>query len=45
MLKLVIKDNPIIKLYEGILSSRNEKFVEAKNCLELISFEADETNK
>ena len=41
----VIKDNPIIKLYEGILLSRNEKFVEAKNCLELILFEADETNK
>ena len=41
----VIKDNPIIKLYEGILLSRNEKFVEAKNCLKLISFETDETNK
>jgi len=39
------KDNPIIKLYEGILLSRNEKFVEAKNCLELISFGADEINK
>jgi len=36
------KDNSIIKLYEGILFSRNEKFVEAKNCLELISFGADE---
>ena len=41
----VIKDNPIIKLYEGILLSRNEKFVEAKNCLKLISFETNETNK
>jgi len=41
----LIKDNSIIKLYEGILLSRNEKFVEAKNCLELISFEADEINK
>ena len=41
----VIKDNSIIKLYEGILLSRNEKFVEAKNCLELISFGADEINK
>ena len=39
------KDNSIIKLYEGILLSRNEKFVEAKNCLELISFGADEINK
>ena len=39
------KDNSIIKLYEGILLSRNEKFVEAKNCLELISFETNETNK
>jgi len=38
----VIKDNPIIKLYEGILLSRNEKFVEAKNYLESISFGADE---
>ena len=38
----VIKDNPIIKLYEGILLSRNEKFVEAKNCLKLISFETKE---
>jgi len=41
----LIKDNPIIKLYEGILLSRNEKFVEAKNCLKLISFETNETNK
>ena len=41
----LIKDNSIIKLYEGILLSRNEKFVEAKNCLELISFGADEINK
>jgi len=41
----LIKDNPIIKLYEGILLSRNEKFVEAMNCLELISFGADEINK
>ena len=41
----VIKDNPIIKLYEGILLSRNEKFVEAKNCLKLISFESNEINK
>ena len=39
------KDNSIIKLYEGILLSRNEKFVEAKNCLKLISFETNETNK
>jgi len=39
------KDNSIIKLYEGILLSRNEKFVEAKNYLELISFGADEINK
>jgi len=38
----VIKDNPIIKLYKGIILNKNEKFVEAKNCLELISFEADE---
>ena len=41
----LIKDNPIIKLYEGILLSRKEKFVEAKNRLELISFGADEINK
>lgn len=41
----LIKDNSIIKLYEGILLRRNEKFVEAKNCLELISFETNETNK
>ena len=39
------KDNSIIKLYEGILLSRNEKFVEAKNCLKLISFESNEINK
>ena len=39
------KDNSIIKLYEGILLSRNEKFIEAQNCLELISFGTDEINK
>ena len=39
------KDNSIIKLYEGILLSRNEKFVEAKNYLESILFETNETNK
>jgi len=38
----LIKDNPIIKLYEGILLSRNEKFVEAKNYLESILFETKE---
>jgi len=38
----LIKDNSIIKLYEGILLSRNEKFVEAKNCLKLILFETKE---
>ena len=38
----VIKDNSIIKLYEGILLSRNEKFVEAKNYLESILFETKE---
>ena len=43
--KNIFKDNSIIKLYEGILLSRNEKFVEAKNCLKLISFETNETNK
>ena len=43
--KNIFKDNSIIKLYEGILLSRNEKFVEAKNCLELISFETNETNQ
>jgi len=36
------KDNSIIKLYEGILLSRNEKFVEAKNYLESILFETKE---
>jgi len=35
-------DNSIIKLYEGILLSRNEKFVEAKNYLESILFETKE---
>ena len=43
--KTIFKDNSIIKLYEGILLSRNEKFVEAKNCLKLISFESNEINK
>ena len=38
----LIKDNSIIKLYEGILLSRNEKFVEAKNYLESILFETKE---
>ena len=43
--KTIFKDNSIIKLYEGILLTRNEKFVEAKNCLKLISFESNEINK
>jgi len=38
----LIKGNPIIKLYEGILLSRNEKFVEAKNYLESILFDTKE---
>ena len=40
----LIKDNPIINLYEGILFSRNEKFNEAKNCLESITFGSKELN-
>ena len=43
--KTFLKDNPIIKLYEGILLNRNEKFAEAENCLKLISFETSEINK
>ena len=32
----LIKGNPIIKLYKGIILNKNEKFVEAKNYLESI---------
>ena len=35
----LIKDNPIIKLYKGIMFNNNEEFPEAKNCLESISFD------
>ena len=35
----LIKDNPIIKLYKGIMLNNNEKFSEAKNCLESILFD------
>ena len=38
----VIKDNPIIKLYKGIILNKNEKFVEAKNYLESILFDTKE---
>ena len=43
--RTLLKDNPITKLFEGILLNRNEKFVEAKKCLETISFKASEVNK
>ena len=43
--RTLLKDNPITKLFEGILLNRNEKFVEAKKCLETISFKASEINK
>ena len=43
--RTLIKDNPIINLYEGILLCKNEKFAEAKNCLESISFGSREINK
>ena len=43
--RTLLKDNPITKLFEGILLNRNEKFVEAKKCLETISFKANEINK
>ena len=35
----LIKDNPIIKLYKGIMLNNNEEFSEAKNCLESILFD------
>ena len=38
----LIKDNPIIKLYKGIMLNKNEKFVEAKNYLESILFDTKE---
>ena len=38
----MIKDNPIIKLYKGIILNKNEKFVEAKNYLESILFDTKE---
>ena len=37
--EILIKDNPIIKLYKGIMLNNNEKFSEAKNCLESILFD------
>ena len=42
--RTLLKDNPITKLFEGILLNRNEKFVEAKKCLETISFKTSEIN-
>ena len=41
----LLQGNPITKLFEGILLNRNDKFVEAKKCLETISFKASEINK
>jgi len=43
--RTLLKDNPITKLFEGILLNRNENFFEAKKCLETISFKASEVNK
>jgi len=42
--RTLLKDNLITKLFEGILLNRNEKFVEAKKCLETISFKTSEIN-
>lgn len=38
----LVKDNPVIKLYEGILLNRKDKFKEAINILESISFKTQE---
>ena len=38
----LIKGNPIIKLYKGIMLNNNEKFIEAKNYLESILFDTKE---
>ena len=40
--EILIKDNPIIKLYKGIMLNKNEKFAEAKNYLESILFDSRE---
>jgi tetratricopeptide (TPR) repeat protein len=40
----LIKDNSVIKLYEGILLFRNEKYYEAINCLKKISFDSAGAN-
>ena len=37
--EILIKDNPIIKLYKGIMLNNNEEISEAKNCLESILFD------
>ena len=43
--KKMIKNNPIINLYEGIVLYRDEKFNEAIKFLELISFDKKDINK
>ena len=40
--KTLIKDNPIVKLYESIILYNSNKFTEAKDLLEKISFNADD---
>ena len=39
--KIFLKNNPIIKLYEGILLYKNEKFTEAINSLESFLFDVN----
>ena len=40
--KIFLKNNPIIKLYEGILLYKNEKFTEAINSLESFLFDVNQ---
>lgn len=41
--KILIKNHPITKLYNGIVLSKSDKFYDAIDCLESISFTLDET--